>query len=281
MTALPSFVELMASLGIDSKSDAQDPRTVPHHSRSSSYSSTTSAISNSSQLAFSSSGLSSSKAGSKSGSPTPSTREWESSERRSSRQRYSPYSPPISHTRRGSITAVISSEDDLREHPNRSLNPSPCSGSQSRSVGRRSSALGLRSQRRPEKLNLTDPDFMANTPISTFVRRKTPQSSPISPSFPHRVKRHHTNTAAPVLIPTLPTFAFPPLSPAYGSISSDTDDDEMIVDTQPSSYHLEPTRDPTTTTRRVRTSRRSDSNIALRRTSPALDSLHVQATTVA
>jgi len=275
MTALPSFVELMSSLGLDSTSDSQDNRTAPHHSRSSSYSSTNSAISNSSQLGFSSTVLSTSK----SDSPTPSTREWDS-ERRSSRQRYSPYTPPISHTRRGSIPAVISSEEDLREHPNRSSNPSPCPGSQSRSVGRRSSALGLRSQRRPEKLNLAHPDFMANTPISTFVRRKTPQSSPISPSFPHRAKRH-TNAAAPVLIPTLPTFVFPPLSPAYGSISSDTDDDEMVVDSHSSSYHLEPSRDSTTSTRRVRVSRRSDSNIAFRHHSPALETVCAQATPVA
>ena len=50
MTALPSFVELMASLGLDNSntSDVKDkhPQTppFPHHSRSSSYSSTTSSI---------------------------------------------------------------------------------------------------------------------------------------------------------------------------------------------------------------------------------------------
>ena len=114
---------------------------------------------------------------------------------------------------------------------------SPRSGSPSHNVARRSSTLSLSSGRRPEKLVL-DHDYMANTPISTFLRRKTPQSSPISPTFPHRRKRS-SSPSLPVSIPTLPTFCFPPQQPATivsGSVSSDTDDEIM---SDASSTHLD------------------------------------------
>lgn len=113
---------------------------------------------------------------------------------------------------------------------------SPRSGSPSHNVARRSSTLSLSSGRRPENLVL-DHDYMANTPISTFLRRKTPQSSPISPTFPHRRKRS-SSPSLPVSIPTLPTFCFPLQQPTLvsGSVSSDTDDEVM---SDASSTHLD------------------------------------------
>lgn len=56
-------------------------------------------------------------------------------------------------------------------------------------------------------------DNKVNTPISSYVRRKTPQSSPISPTFP-RYTAHGTNHQSsvppspptlPISLPTLPT----------------------------------------------------------------------------
>lgn len=56
-------------------------------------------------------------------------------------------------------------------------------------------------------------DLKADTPISSYVRRKTPQSSPISPTFPryaiHSTKHKSSATSSPptvpILLPTLPT----------------------------------------------------------------------------
>ena len=142
------------------------------------------------------------------------------------------------------------------------LSSSPIPSLSTRTVGRRSSGLGLGS-RRPEKLSLGDSDFMANTPISTFVRRKTPQSSPISPTFPHR--KRSTSPSAPVLIPTLPTFIFPqlPTINGGGAASSDSEDDPM--DAPVSSVVRHRTNRHKLTVKQLRAARRSDSNISLAR----------------
>lgn len=99
MTALPSFVELMASLGLDSPEPPKNTP-LPHHSRSSSYSSVSSITSRSSST-NSQSNLAPYQNGSPAivisqqhESPTIAPRDWEM-ERRRSRARYSPYSPPI------------------------------------------------------------------------------------------------------------------------------------------------------------------------------------------
>ena len=62
---------------------------------------------------------------------------------------------------------------------------------------------------------------MAYTPISSYVRRKTPQNSPTSPNF---ARDRSAAVAQPLAIPTLPTL----LSPAsFMTQSSDSEDDEM------------------------------------------------------
>ncbi|OJT13302.1 hypothetical protein TRAPUB_10068 [Trametes pubescens] len=72
-------------------------------------------------------------------------------------------------------------------------------------------------------LPLSDADLMAYTPISSYVRRKTPQNSPTSPTFA-RDRETVTATAHPLTIPALPTL----LSPAsITTQSSDSEEDEM------------------------------------------------------
>lgn len=80
-----------------------------------------------------------------------------------------------------------------------------------------------RRARRPANLPLSDADLMAYTPISSYVRRKTPQNSPTSPTFA-RDRETATATAHPLTIPALPTL----LSPAsFTTQSSDSEEDEM------------------------------------------------------
>ncbi|KAI0346743.1 hypothetical protein BDW22DRAFT_1424868 [Trametopsis cervina] len=228
-TTLPSFVELMASLGLENNKEVADEEIMRRHSRSSSYSSTSSFVSqSSSSAAQADSSLESSPRIVVSSDPP---RELEV-DRRRHRTRFSPYAPAISHIRRVSLPDAVRAEHQTT----RSQSTSPSPGSPSPNyVGRRASTLSLSSGRRPEKLTL-DPDFVANTPISTFLRRKTPQSSPISPTFPHRRKRS-SSPSLPVIIPSLPTFCFSPQpSLMSGNISSDTDDEIM---SDASSGHLD------------------------------------------
>ncbi|CAL1702244.1 unnamed protein product [Somion occarium] len=276
MTALPSFVELMATLGLDNNTVSTDkrpqPTSFPHHSRSSSYSSTSSAGSRSSSnvtpshsniytepppAIYISRHRNSSNASDRDGEL----------EARRQRTRYSPYSPPISHARRGSMP-VVPCDEEPHEQPSRAYSTSPSPLLKPRSVGRRSSALGLTSSsKRPEKLVLADPELMGNTPISTFVRRRTPQASPISPTFPHRSRRA-ASTSVPVSLPKLPTFIFPAPQYTPSSQSSDTEDDDMGLNTD-DPVHLGPSRE-VYAVGALRSLRHSDSNIPIRR-SPALE----------
>ncbi|KIP12827.1 hypothetical protein PHLGIDRAFT_113416 [Phlebiopsis gigantea 11061_1 CR5-6] len=225
MTTLPSFVELMASLGLESNSsDGKEDRPSYHgHSRSSSYSSTISTLSQSSGSSVEPNSdydmdgppyivVSSSN------QTVPRDVEVD---RRKHRVRYSPYMPAISHIRRSSLPSAI--PDNLHSHPPRALSNSPRSSSPLRGLKHPPSTSGL-SRRLDKKLTL-DADLIANTPISTFVRLRSPQSSPISPTFPNRPKRRSTSPSVPVSIPTLPTFCFPPLPADAAPLSSDTDDD--------------------------------------------------------
>ncbi|KAI0692650.1 hypothetical protein BC835DRAFT_1416401 [Cytidiella melzeri] len=239
-TTLPSFVELMASLGLENNKDVKDEQPLNRHSRSSSYSSTSSFISQSSASANNSQAESSTD-----GSPlivvSPNPSRDAEFDRRRYRARFSPYVPAISHTRRVSMPDVVREE----QRNIRSSSSSPRSGSPSHNfVGHRSSTLNLSSSRRPDKLVL-DHDFMANTPISTFLRRKTPQSSPISPTFPHSRIRS-SSPSPPVSIPTLPTFCFPlHQNMVSGNVSSDTDDDRMS-DASSTHLHVDHRRKPRT-----------------------------------
>ncbi|KAJ3534379.1 hypothetical protein NM688_g7148 [Phlebia brevispora] len=261
MTTLPSFVELMASLGLENRDSSSDSQSLNRHSRSSSYSSSSSIISQTSS--DSSPSLVNrvplhSPSIVVSGSPGKDVE----MDRRRHHIRYSPYSPAISHIRRGSLPTNVKEEE--LEDQLRAGSSSPRRLSPPRSVGRRSSAVGLTNgTKRPQKLTL-DADLIANMPISTFLRRKTPQSSPISPTFPCRSKRS-SSPSLPVSIPTLPTFFFPQQQAqpfATGNMSSDTDDDMM----SDSSASLGPTRRQRKPAGRQRsTSRLSEPALSTRR----------------
>ena len=148
--------------------------------------------------------------------------------------RYSPYGAPIvsvpaclrsshptlqlclpqSHSHRRSAS-TLSNDGTDSELPNRvrfrhielflllmrsQINPS--------SPRHRPCALKLGPESRHRHVN--DPESSANMPISTFVRRKTPTSSPVSPTFAHRTRRRSQSpTINPVSLPTLP--------PVFGS----------------------------------------------------------------
>lgn len=177
MTSLPSFVELMASLGLDQttktldqtpKSSLSSPSTsprlvgaaVPLHSRSKSIQSL----------------------------------------RESTRPRvvrYSPYSPVLSTSRRGSLSSVSSCSLERDRSPLRAISSSPRAASSPRLSRRSTNKLSV---------NVYDSasDLAANTPISSYVRRKTPGTSPTSPTFSQESR--DSPPPMPVTVPTLPTF---------------------------------------------------------------------------
>src|SRR5260221_3760579 len=94
-----------------------------------------------------------------------------------------------------------------QQAPSTSPLPSPRSRA---SRGPRSSPPNGRSSRRGSETWLHDTDFHASTPISTYLRRKSPQMSPTSGSFPRSA---FDEPLAPVAIPALPSllssFVFP------------------------------------------------------------------------
>ncbi|KIK08404.1 hypothetical protein K443DRAFT_672427 [Laccaria amethystina LaAM-08-1] len=150
MSSLPSFVELMASLGLGQSTSAlQVPRSTTASPRLESVHPSSPTRSKSS----------------------PSLRESPSRHRVA---RYSPYSPSITSNRRGSISSISSSSSD-------DLSPSS-------NTFPTSTLSSLRARRSRNKLFISiygsTSDFAADTPISTYVRRKTPGLSPASPTFP-------------------------------------------------------------------------------------------------
>ncbi|EPT03555.1 hypothetical protein FOMPIDRAFT_1046597 [Fomitopsis schrenkii] len=228
-TTLPSFVELMASLGLDNSPrlpplhrDA-DPANVGHrvqHSRSSSTSSSSS-LSSLSGPVLSHRPLIHSERSSAERESSPSDRDWDMERRRARVPRFTPYAPCISHMRKRSVPTLI--KEEVEDLPARPLSTSPYL---SPTVPRRASHSALRqSYTRPRHLTLSQSDLTANTPISTFVRRKTPQGSPTSPSFSHRIRKRSCSPAQPVSIPTLPSVFPPPETWKY--TSSDTEDEDM------------------------------------------------------
>lgn len=177
MTTLPSFVELMGSLGLDHVVVAQDYSThsspapslrlgKPRHIRSKS---------------------------------TQCLRETNISRQRV--VRYSPYSPALSVTRRGSLSSSSSPELDWASLRASSTSPHPKSSP--------------RLSRRSYEQSSIDVygSASANTPISSYVRRKTPGTSPTSPTFP-RESPYDSDTASRnvVTVPTLPTLIHSPPS---------------------------------------------------------------------
>ncbi|CCM01692.1 uncharacterized protein FIBRA_03756 [Fibroporia radiculosa] len=239
MTTLPSFVELMASLGLDNSARPAtlDTHVGPacfgshfHHSRTSSTSSSCSSFSSAPSGTVSPPHPSITVDEPQSYSvsrreSSPSGRDWESERRPVRVARYSPYVPTISHTRKKSAPTILEEEPAERM---RALSTSPYLSPATCNMNRRSSSGTLQSARRPHKLALSERDLAVNTPISTFVRRKTPQASPSSPTFPHRRRSRASSLAQPVSIPTLP-FVFPAPT-TYRYPSSDLSEDEDMHD---------------------------------------------------
>ncbi|KAJ7068109.1 hypothetical protein C8F01DRAFT_591093 [Mycena amicta] len=183
-TTLPSFVELMASLGLDpaqerspSSSPSSSPRvpsvTPPSPSKSRS---------------------------------NPSLRDAAASRNRLAR--YSPYSPQLSE-RRGSLSSLSSSSSDYERPTVRAYSTSPHPPSSPRARRRHGNNLTV-------NVFGSSTNLAANTPISSYVRRKTPGASPTSPSFP-REPQDYSPSASPMpfSIPTLP-----PLFPRSASSDS-------------------------------------------------------------
>ncbi|KDQ64746.1 hypothetical protein JAAARDRAFT_237187 [Jaapia argillacea MUCL 33604] len=234
MTALPSFVELVASLGLESDGSAPPCSSDSHHPRSPySYSSSLPSppIVTSSTRSFESPPRSPSVLLSQPGSSlfieVPRL-EGSFGVYRNRGGRYSPYS--ISHTRRRSLSPFLNGEHDLD-------GLSPTSSNSPYSSPRLScSPTTFRFETSPHR---TRP--LADTPISTYVRRKTPQASPASPFFPHHRKSSSLGSLGPVRLPSIPSL--PPLAPVSSTRSSSPFSfDSQLPDTpflSPSSHNAD------------------------------------------
>ncbi|KAF9008879.1 hypothetical protein BDQ17DRAFT_1422073 [Cyathus striatus] len=169
MTTLPPFIELMASLGLDSKP------TTPSRSPSPS-NSPRPRITNPASPTRSKS--------------SPALRDLSISHR--GRARYSPYSS-ISYTRRGSISSISSCSSEDKSPSARHLSHSSL---QSRRSGAKLSV----------NIYGSSTDLSANMPISTYVRRKTPGASPTSPTFPRDYREDSLSPPSVIFtVPSLPT----------------------------------------------------------------------------
>ncbi|KAJ7368147.1 hypothetical protein DFH08DRAFT_830518 [Mycena albidolilacea] len=179
MTTLPSFVELMESLGLD----------APQHDTSSSPRSSPS----SSPRMPSVTPPSPTKSRS-----SPSLRDPGASRNRLAR--YSPYSPVFQlSSRRGSLSSVSSNSSSDYERPTRAYSTSPHPPSSPRARKRHGNNLTV-------NVYGSSGDLSANTPISTYVRRKTPGASPTSPIFPRdALEESPSASPMPFTIPTLPS----------------------------------------------------------------------------
>ncbi|KAL0581980.1 hypothetical protein V5O48_000038 [Marasmius crinis-equi] len=189
MTTLPSFVELMATLGIDPPNGSSQA---------------TSSTSPASQSSPSSPRLE--KLAIPASSPTrsrssPSLRDQVT---RSRTARYNPYSPTLTSTtrtpRRGSVSSVSSFSSSSSEKSHRAGSSSP----------RLSPSPRIRRKHQGNKLTInvfgSSTDLAANTPISSYVRRKTPVTSPTSPTFSRESSNPPPSYPMPFTLPTLPTF---------------------------------------------------------------------------
>jgi len=128
-----------------------------------------------------------------------------------SRHRVARYSPYLLFTRRGSLPSASHTTTEF--HQPRASSTSP----------RLLSSPGVR-KRNGTTLSTniygSVSDLTANTPISTYVRRKTPSISPTSPTFPPDDSA--TSSLMPFSLPTLPSlfpqamdyYSFPPMPKA-------------------------------------------------------------------
>ncbi|KAF9498516.1 hypothetical protein BDN71DRAFT_1503949 [Pleurotus eryngii] len=181
-TTLPSFVELMASLGLDQPTSARDTRLSPSTSPRAS---PPLSISRDASPPIPRS------------SSSASLKDIASSRSRSAR--YTPYSPKLLSARRGSVSS-ISSSSSASDTSSTSTSSSP-----------RMTTSQFRKRSHQLTINVCEStnDLSANTPISSYVRRKTPGTSPTSTSFP---REDLPPCLTPLSLPTLP-----PLPPLSGS----------------------------------------------------------------
>ncbi|KAG7097147.1 hypothetical protein E1B28_004525 [Marasmius oreades] len=199
MTTLPSFVELMTTLGIDNMSSEPTP----------SSSSSQPPSPRTGRLTLPASSPTRSRS-------SPALRDQAS---RSRTARYTPYSPTVSSsTRRGSVSSVSSSSSEMSQRAG-----SPRASSSAR-FRRRSTSNRL-------TINVfgSSTDLAANTPISSYVRRKTPVTSPTSPTF----SRESSDPPMPFTLPTLPPFL--PQSSGSDSFPKTPDSESMEFSVPPTS----------------------------------------------
>ncbi|TFK76085.1 hypothetical protein BDN72DRAFT_365827 [Pluteus cervinus] len=202
-TTLPSFVELMASLGLEQAAGKSE--TIPSSPRSSPPSSPRS---------LNQPAQSPTRARSNS-----SLRDTSISHYRVAR--YSPYTPTFpTSDRRGSassISSVSSTSSEREGSPFSSYSSSP-----------RLASKMPRRHKLSIRLYGSASELPANTPISTYVRRKTPGTSPTSPTFPHgsRDGTSPSNSPMPFSLPTLPPMF--PRSPSSDSFPLTPDDVDQL-----------------------------------------------------
>ncbi|KAF9452045.1 hypothetical protein P691DRAFT_785406 [Macrolepiota fuliginosa MF-IS2] len=203
MSPLPSFIELMESLGLEQNESSPElsPSPSPTLSPSSPHLGGTTAPSPSRSRS------------------SPSLRDL------SSRHRAPRYSPYSSYTRRGSTSS--SSSSDLEYTKRSSTSPPP-------------SSLRARRSRNQLTVNVygSTSDLPAYTPISSYVRRKTPGASPTSPTFPRLVTYESVDITLPI-VPSFPNSAstdssFPrtPQSATGASSSSPRLSDKALIVTE-------------------------------------------------
>jgi len=194
MPSLPSFVELMATLGLQQG----EPAPVVERSPSPAPPSPGSPSTENSNRSSSS----------------PSLRVITTQPRSS---RFSPYSHAVPFTRRrGSLSSVSSSD----------FESSPLSAT----------FFIPRPRRYRNKLTVntygSSSDLNADTPISTYVRRKTPGASPTSPTFsPDSGYESSESIVMPFSIPSLPLlFPNSSSSESFSNTNTHTDDDAEMAD---------------------------------------------------
>ncbi|KAJ7507593.1 hypothetical protein B0H11DRAFT_131652 [Mycena galericulata] len=182
MTTLPSFVELMSSLGLEQTAPAPEPSTSSSPRSSPSSSPRMPSVTPPSPTKSRSS---------------PSLRD--AGAYRNRLARYSPYSPVFQlSSRRGSLSSVSSSSSDYERPTVRAYSTSPHPPSSPRARKRHGNNLSV-------NVYGSNSDLSANTPISTYVRRKTPGASPTSPTFPREALDSPSDSPMPFSIPMLPS----------------------------------------------------------------------------
>ncbi|CAE7232336.1 unnamed protein product [Rhizoctonia solani] len=231
MTTLPTFIELLSSLGLDEKGSPPQRHGSPPSLGSPSAGSNTTECTRSSPP---------SREHSLGGSPAividaPDAAKIRSlgPSFRSRGARYAPYGTEANgpFVRRGSVSSMdmppihsIHEEASVRKLGN---SPPPSSR--------------LIARRRPSMANLSlDPDAAQMTPISSLLRRRSPQPSPTTPAF--RVSRRGsvasgTASPSPLTPPSVP--ALPTLPPMPSNYSFGT----PTLRTMPSSELRSPRRD--------------------------------------